>query len=107
MFKLLEKICQILDNMRIPYMLSGSVAMNLYAEPRTTQDIDLVVEMLTKRYLFLQKPWAIISILQKKAFMKKWKEKGCSILLILKVATKLILSYERTKFMSKSSSKDV
>lgn len=45
MLKLLEKICQILDTLRIPYMLSGSVAMNFYADPRTTQDIDIVVEM--------------------------------------------------------------
>jgi hypothetical protein len=45
MFKLLERICDILENLRIPYMLSGSVAMNFYADPRTTQDIDIVVEM--------------------------------------------------------------
>jgi hypothetical protein len=45
MLKLLERICYILDSLQIPYMLSGSVAMNFYAEPRTTQDIDLVVEM--------------------------------------------------------------
>jgi hypothetical protein len=45
MLKLLEKICHILDTLRIPYMLSGSVAMNFYADPRTTQDIDIVVEM--------------------------------------------------------------
>jgi DNA polymerase/3'-5' exonuclease PolX len=45
MLNLLEKICQILDALQIPYMLSGSVAMNFYAEPRMTQDIDIVVEM--------------------------------------------------------------
>lgn len=45
MIQLLEKICQILEALQIPYMLSGSVAMNLYADPRTTQDIDIVVEM--------------------------------------------------------------
>jgi hypothetical protein len=45
MLKLLERICSILETLHIPYMLSGSVAMNFYAEPRTTQDIDIVVEM--------------------------------------------------------------
>lgn len=45
MFKLLERICYILDTLQIPYMLSGSVAMNFYADPRTTQDIDIVLEM--------------------------------------------------------------
>jgi hypothetical protein len=41
--------------MQIPYMLSGSIAMNLYAEPRNTQDIDLVVEMLTEDIPFFVK----------------------------------------------------
>jgi hypothetical protein len=45
MIKLLEQICRLLEALQIPYMLSGSVAMNLYAEPRTTQDIDIIVEM--------------------------------------------------------------
>ncbi len=30
---------------RIAYMLTGSVAMNYYAQPRMTRDIDLVVEL--------------------------------------------------------------
>jgi hypothetical protein len=34
-----------LDETEIPYMHSGSMAMNMYAEARTTQDIDIVVEM--------------------------------------------------------------
>ncbi len=46
MLELLEKICRIMDRLHVPYMLSGSVAMNLYAEPRTTQDIDVIVEMM-------------------------------------------------------------
>lgn len=45
MLQLLEKMVYILDTLKIPYMLSGSVAMNFYADPRTTQDIDIVVEM--------------------------------------------------------------
>lgn len=34
-----------LEGAGIPYMLTGSVAMSLYAEPRMTRDIDLVVEL--------------------------------------------------------------
>ena len=34
-----------LDEARLPYMLSGSTAMNAYAEPRMTRDIDVVVEI--------------------------------------------------------------
>ena len=29
----------------IPYMVSGSTAMNFYARPRMTRDIDIVVEL--------------------------------------------------------------
>lgn len=34
-----------LDAARIGYMLTGSMAMNYYAEPRMTRDIDVVVEL--------------------------------------------------------------
>ena len=34
-----------LDAAGIPYMVSGSVAMNLYAQPRMTRDIDVVVAL--------------------------------------------------------------
>ena len=48
MLHLLEKICEMMNTLGVPYMLSGSVAMNVYAEPRTTQDIDIIVEMLVE-----------------------------------------------------------
>lgn len=34
-----------LDAAGIPYMVTGSVAVSLYAEPRMTRDVDLVVEL--------------------------------------------------------------
>ena len=34
-----------LEELGIPYMLTGSMAMNYYAEPRMTRDIDLVVDL--------------------------------------------------------------
>ena len=34
-----------LDSARIPYMVTGSFAMNYYAVPRMTRDINLVVEL--------------------------------------------------------------
>ena len=33
------------DKLEIPYMLTGSIAMNYYATPRMTRDIDVVVEI--------------------------------------------------------------
>jgi len=35
-----------LDKYSIEYMLTGSLAMNYYAEPRMTRDIDIVVQLL-------------------------------------------------------------
>jgi len=42
----IEIICEVvrrLEAIELPYMLTGSVAMNYYAEPRMTRDVDLVL----------------------------------------------------------------
>lgn len=41
----LRDITDCLERAGIDYMLSGSVALNYYAQPRMTRDIDLVVEI--------------------------------------------------------------
>lgn len=41
----LKIVAQRLDALRIPYMLSGSMAMNYYAQPRMTRDIDIVIAL--------------------------------------------------------------
>jgi hypothetical protein len=33
------------ERAQIPYMLTGSMAMNYYAQPRMTRDIDVVIEI--------------------------------------------------------------
>lgn len=43
---LLQRVVAILDEAKIPYMLTGSLAAAYYATPRATQDIDLVVEAM-------------------------------------------------------------
>jgi len=43
--KLLHSIIQTLEELEIPYMLSGSLALTLYAIPRATRDIDIIVEL--------------------------------------------------------------
>jgi len=45
---LLQLITKILDSQNIPYMLSGSLALTLYAIPRATRDIDMIVELQDK-----------------------------------------------------------
>lgn len=43
--EVLKLVASRLDDAGIPYMLTGSVAAGYYSEPRTTRDIDLVVEL--------------------------------------------------------------
>lgn len=42
---LLREIVTALDGLRIPYMLSGSLAMSAYTVPRMTRDIDIVIDL--------------------------------------------------------------
>lgn len=48
MFDFLRILIQFFDKNEIPYMLSGSVAMSLYTEPRFTRDYDFVVHLTEK-----------------------------------------------------------
>lgn len=41
----LKDVASRLERAEIPYMISGSIAMNYYAQPRMTRDIDLVVDL--------------------------------------------------------------
>jgi hypothetical protein len=43
-FELLAEVVGRLDGSGIPHMLAGSVASTYHGEPRTTQDIDLVID---------------------------------------------------------------
>jgi hypothetical protein len=43
MLEVLELVCNRLETLQVPYMISGSLAFNVYTVPRMTQDIDLVV----------------------------------------------------------------
>ncbi len=40
---ILEDITKRLDSLRLPFMLTGSLAMNYYAVPRMTRDIDVIL----------------------------------------------------------------
>lgn len=43
--KVLIDVVSRLNKLEIPYMVTGSLAMNFYAEPRMTRDIDIVIEL--------------------------------------------------------------
>jgi len=43
--ELLKTVTGMLDKKGIPYMISGSLALNVYCIPRMTMDIDIVIEL--------------------------------------------------------------
>lgn len=43
--QLFQEIVLALERERIPYMISGSLAMNAYTVPRMTRDIDIVIDI--------------------------------------------------------------
>jgi hypothetical protein len=43
--ELLKRVSQKLDQLKIPYMLTGSVVSSLQGEPRSTHDIDIVISL--------------------------------------------------------------
>lgn len=48
MDELLSSVTQVLDELAIPYMITGSIALNFYVLPRATRDIDIVIETLAE-----------------------------------------------------------
>jgi len=44
-FEILKDVVNKLNAAQINYMLSGSIAMNYYSQPRMTRDIDIVIEI--------------------------------------------------------------
>lgn len=44
-FDILKDVVNKLDEVGIPYMLTGSFALNYYATPRMTRDIDIIIEL--------------------------------------------------------------
>ncbi len=75
-FKVLKDVVTRLNKNKIPYMLSGSIAMNYYSEPRMTRDIDIVIEIesaekfynLFKKNFYIDLEMIRDSILNKKMF---------------------------------------
>src|SRR5436189_5820695 len=45
---IVRDVSQRFEQGRIPYMLTGSMAMNYYAQPRMTRDIDVVIAIAPK-----------------------------------------------------------
>jgi len=44
-FSITRELTQVLDRLAVPYMVSGSVASSVVGEPRSTYDIDVIVDL--------------------------------------------------------------
>lgn len=53
--KLLVKIAAILERLKIPYLITGGIAILIWGRPRFTADIDIVVELRQKDIEKLEK----------------------------------------------------
>lgn len=76
---LLIKIVKILDDLEIPYIVTGGIAVLVWGRPRFTADIDMVVEMKEYKIGVLEK--ALLSLseygyISKKAIAEALKRKG-------------------------------
>ena len=47
-YELLDNLVLILERLRIPYIVTGSIASMAYGEPRLTNDIDIVADVEEK-----------------------------------------------------------
>jgi hypothetical protein len=52
--EVIQDVTLSLDILGIPYMLTGSIAMNYYATPRMTRDIDMVIELHNSKIELLE-----------------------------------------------------
>jgi hypothetical protein len=43
--ELVAQVVSVLESMRVPYMIGGSVALSVWATPRMTHDLDMVVDL--------------------------------------------------------------
>ena len=46
---LLERLAQTFESLRVPYLITGSMATIAYGEPRFTNDIDVVVRLACRK----------------------------------------------------------
>lgn len=79
------------DRNSIAYMLSGSVAMSTYTVPRFTRDFDFVVHLKEQDIPLLVQEFSEGYYCDEEAVIEAVKNRGCLILLIIKVAIRPIL----------------
>lgn len=77
--ELLLKIARILEKIKIPYIITGGIAVSVWGRVRYTADIDIVVELLDKNIPLLAKELLAIDkdvYVDKEAMLNALKNKG-------------------------------
>lgn len=101
---ILRDVCTRLEKARIEYMLTGSMAMNYYAQPRMTRDIDIVVELEVSDAAKIVSAFAPDYYVPDEALQSALRERGMFNLLHLESVMKVDLivrkhtSYRQTEF---------
>ena len=101
---ILKDVCARLESAGIEYMLTGSMAMNYYAQPRMTRDIDLVVELEASDAAKLVSAFAPDYFVPEEAMHNALRERGMFNLLHLESVVKVDLivrkqaPYRQTEF---------
>ncbi|MEA3475402.1 MAG: hypothetical protein U9R23_03005 [Candidatus Cloacimonadota bacterium] len=72
-FDILFDIINRFNEINIPYMLTGSLAMNYYAEPRMTRDIDFIIVLQPKMKIGLIQKFKDDYYISEKAFSEAIK----------------------------------
>jgi hypothetical protein len=78
----LQLTTQILADLEIPYMVTGSLASAFYGEPRSTQDVDVVVSAPEERLqalgarlrAYFGASGGTVSVEVEGAFRSKWRD---------------------------------
>jgi len=55
--ELLEKVITVLNNSNVDYMITGSIVSSLQGEPRSTHDVDIVINIQTDAIQNLINQW--------------------------------------------------
>ncbi|HRG48822.1 MAG TPA: hypothetical protein PLG41_21630 [Leptospiraceae bacterium] len=105
--KVLEEVIQKLNKSSIDYMLTGSLALSLYTEPRMTRDIDIVISIenlrsshfakLFQDKFYIDEEAVQLAIKHEKMFNMIHNETGVKRDFIIQKATE----FEKVKFKNK------
>jgi len=85
----LKDVTSRLDRAGVRYMISGSMALNYYAAPRMTRDIDLVVEMTTGDLARISREFAAAYDMPEESMRTAVAERGVFNLIHLRALIKV------------------